>query len=222
MKNHTKRSFVVIGLGMFGGTVAPALAEIGDEVLGIDIDDQLVKKHAERLSQTAILDARDEVALKEAGVANYDVVIVAIGEDLSANLLATMNVKSLGVKEIWVKAQSITHHKILMRIGVTRIIHPERDMGLHVAETLHTPYISDYINLGSGKYLVNFVLEEHMLNKGLEELIKNNNSGAFLIGFMKKETFIDLKDNIDIQIEPGDRFLAIGSKIELRKLSGLL
>lgn len=222
MKNTKKRSFVVIGLGQFGGTVAPALAEMGDDVLGIDTDEKIVRKYADRLTQTAILDARDEVALKEAGVANYDVAVVAIGENLEANILAAMNVKALGVKEIWVKAQSVTHHKILVRIGVNRIIHPERDMGLQVAEILHTPYVSDYINLGSGKYLVSFIIQEGMLNKSLPEFIANNSSGVILVGVMKGNEFTDFAKEIDVKIEPNDRLLAIGSKDQLRKLSGLL
>jgi trk system potassium uptake protein TrkA len=222
MKTTKKRSFVVIGLGMFGSTIAPSLAEMGDDVLGIDIDETLVRKNADLLTHTAILDARDEIALKEAGVGAYDVAIVAIGENLEANILASMNVKALGIKEIWVKAQSITHHKILLRIGVTKIIHPERDIGLQVAETLHTPYVTDYINLGSGQYLVSFILQENMLTKGLREFSEKNDTGASLVGAMRGDTFIDFTNGIDIQTETGDRLLVIGTKHQLRKLSGLL
>ncbi|MDD3021899.1 MAG: TrkA family potassium uptake protein [Alphaproteobacteria bacterium] len=222
MKKTKKRSFVVIGLGMFGGTVAPALAQMGDDVLGVDIDEGLVRKYANRLTHTAILDARDEVALREAGVGNFDVAIVAIGENLEANILASMNVKALGIKEIWVKAQSLTHHKILLRIGVTKIIHPERDMGLQVAETLHTPYVTDYINLGSDQYLVSFILQEDMLTQGLDKFVSKNDSGACLVGAMRGDKFIDFTNIIDITTETGDRLLAIGTKEQLRKLSGLL
>ncbi|MBC7203521.1 MAG: TrkA family potassium uptake protein [Pusillimonas sp.] len=222
MKSAKKRSFVVIGLGMFGGTIAPALAEMGDDVLGIDIDEALVRKHADTLAHTAILDARDDAALKEAGVGNYDVAVVAIGENLEANILAAMNMKAIGIKEIWVKAQSFTHHKILLRIGVTKIIHPERDMGLHVAETLHTPYVSDYINLGSGQYLVSFIIQDNMLANGLAKFAEENDTGASIVGAVQGGTFVDFVNGIDIKTQTGDRLLAIGTKDQLRKLSGLL
>ena len=76
-----RRSFAVIGLGMFGSTIATALAAFGDDVLGIDLDEGPVRQHADKLARAVIADARDDEALKEAGIANYDVVVVAIGED---------------------------------------------------------------------------------------------------------------------------------------------
>lgn len=220
MKARKKRSFVVIGLGMFGGTVAPALAEMGDEVLGIDLDEKLVRHHADKLSHAVIADARDESALREAGVGHYDVAIIAIGEDLEANILATMNARLLGIPAIWVKAQSDTHHRILERIGVDRIIRPERDMGMQIAEILHTPYVSDYINLGNRRYLVNFVIQEGMPELTLSELIHSKENGFSIVGLMRNGEFIDCKDT-SLRIHKDDCLLAIGSKEELRTLSGL-
>ncbi|MDH3663044.1 MAG: NAD-binding protein, partial [Alphaproteobacteria bacterium] len=118
----TSKSFVVIGLGTFGRTVASELTDYGDEVLGIGIDESTVGDMADVLQETVIADARDEKALREAGVGQCDLAVVAIGEDLEANIVCAMNVKVIGVKEIWAKALSRTHHRILSRLGVDRAI----------------------------------------------------------------------------------------------------
>jgi trk system potassium uptake protein len=166
------RSFVVVGLGAFGGTVATALAGMGDEVLGIDNDERRVREHIDRITHVAIADARDEDALKEAGAGQHDVAIISIGEDLEASILATMNVKLIGVPTIWVKALSRTHHRILSKIGVDRVIRPEHDMGLHVAETLHSPYVADYLSLGNGFHVINFIIPEVSKLKTIGDLRK--------------------------------------------------
>lgn len=218
-----KRSFVVIGLGRLGSTVAPALAEMGDEVLGIDCDENVVRRNADNITQALIVDARDEHALAEAGVAGYDVALIAIGEDLESNILATMNVKNLGVKTIWAKAQSETHQRILSRIGVDRIIRPERDMGLHIAETLHTPYVSDYINLGKRQYLVSLIIQDDMKKMSMADLRgrENDEEGWHVAGAMRGAEFY-APDRSDFVLQDGDRLLVIGPKMGLRKLSEIL
>ena len=119
------RSFAVIGLGTFGSTVASELSNFGNHVLGIDCNEQNVARLADTLSEAIIADGKDEAALKEAGLADYDVAIIAIGEDLEANILCTMNIKLIGVETIWVKALNKTHHRILSRLGADRVILPE-------------------------------------------------------------------------------------------------
>ena len=220
MKLKRKKNFVVIGLGRFGGTVAQALSEMGDEVLGIDTDEKLVRQFADTISHAVIADAKDKTALQEAGVKNYDTVVIAIGDDLEANILATMNVKYLGIETIWVKAQSDTHQRILARIGVDRVIRPERDIGLQIAETLHTPYVSDYTNLGCRQYLVSFVIRPEIKELTLAKLIHNKDKGFSIVGLMREKAFIAFGDG-SFDVQEGDRLLAIGSKEELRKLSEL-
>lgn len=124
MPKPKSRSFAVIGLGTFGTTVASELARFGNHVLGIDTIERNVSRVAETLAEAVIADGRDEQALREAGVGNYDVAVVAIGEELEANILCSMNVKLLGVPTVWVKAMSRTHHRILTKLGADRVIQP--------------------------------------------------------------------------------------------------
>ena len=135
----------VIGLGTFGGTVARDLASFGHHVVGIDVDEARVNEFADDLAQALIADARDERALRDAGVDQCDAVVVAMGEDLEANIVGAMNARVLGVRQVWVKSRSRTHRRILAKIGVDHVVNPERDMGHRVAQTIHNPFVADYM-----------------------------------------------------------------------------
>ena len=128
-----KKVFGVIGLGRFGFNVAKTLAEGGAEVIACDVDEEKVKAIAELVSQAFILDATDEKALKESGIANADVVIVSIGENIEASILVVVQLMELGVKEIIAKAVNPLHGRILERLGISRVIHPERDMSIRAS-----------------------------------------------------------------------------------------
>jgi trk system potassium uptake protein TrkA len=221
MNIRKDRNFAIIGLGVVGSTIATALAAMGEEVLGIDIDESVVSQHADDLTHTVITDARDEDALKEAGLGNYDVTVVAIGEDLEANILATMNAKLIGVPCVWVKAFSRTHHRILSRIGADRVIHPERDMGLHVAEMLHTPFISDYVSLGNGFHVIDFVMQEGMEESTLQDLLKNDMEDVHFLGLMRGTEYLDASRD-PVQFQDGDHILVLGRRENLRRLSDKL
>ena len=114
------RNFAVMGLGTFGSTVAEELQRLGNEVLGVDRDEERVRLMAEHISEAVIADVRDREALEELGLGQYDAVLVAIGEDLESNLLCTLALKNLGVAEVWVKALTPSHHHILTRLGADR------------------------------------------------------------------------------------------------------
>lgn len=148
------RTFAVIGLGAFGSTVARDLADAGNDVIGIDRDDGPVSELADVLREAVIADARDEKALREAGLAACDTAVVAIGGDLEANIVSVVNAKLIGVEKVWAKALSRTHHRILARLGTDRVIHAEREMGQRVAQMLHNPVVLDYVSAGNGFYVV--------------------------------------------------------------------
>ena len=146
--------FAVIGLGRFGAATSLELMRLGHSVLGVDIDGRVVDQHAERLTRAAIADVTDRDALAELGLEEYDVVLVAIGEDIQASLVCTVHLKSMGVRTLWVKASSRAHHLILTKLGVSRIIHPEEEMGIRIAQVLSYPMVNDYIALGNGDFVV--------------------------------------------------------------------
>ena len=217
MPSLRKRSFAIIGLGSFGSTVAGALAASGEDVVGIDIDEARLRPHIEQLSQTLILDARDEDALRDAGIADHDVVLVAIGEDLEASIICTMNLKLVGVKQIWVKAFSRIHHRILVRIGADRVIQPERDTGLHVAETLHTPFVSDFMSLGNGFHIVNIIADDSIAGRTVEELGRKDSETLRILGVMRGSKYLSCGP--DLCLEEEDRLMVLGRRDDLRRFT---
>jgi len=209
------RSFAVIGLGTFGSTVATELSKFGNYVLGIDVDDRRVARQADVLAEAVIADGRDEDALREAGVGSYDVGVVAIGEDLEANILCTMNIKLLGVDTIWVKALNRTHHRILAKLGADRIIQPEHEVGQHIAQVLHNPLIRDYVSLGNGFHIVDFHMPERVDEKPLASFKLEENYELRCLGVMRGTAFLSSHEP-DVTLTADDKLLSLGRRQNLR------
>jgi trk system potassium uptake protein TrkA len=148
-----KRTFAVIGLGRFGSATATTLAQLGHEVIGIDGNDERVNALADQIAHTVRLDATDERALRAAGIQDVDVAVVSIGENLEASLLVVTLVKELGIPDIVAKAVTPLHGRILEKLGVSRVVFPEREMAIRVAHSLVMPNVLDYIEL-SGDFSI--------------------------------------------------------------------
>ena len=215
---HQHKSFAIIGLGTFGSTVAAELVRFGNHVLGIDIDEKRVSRMAHTLSEAMIADGRDELALRETGVGHYDVVVIAMGEDLEASILCTMNARMLGAKTIWVKASSRTHHRILSKLGADRIIHPEEEMGQHIAQMLHNPLVRDYVSLGNGFHVVNMIVPDHLDGKSVASLKLDSEYNLRCLGLMRGSEFVSC-DNGAAQLHPDDKLLLLGKRTALRTFS---
>lgn len=127
---------VVIGLGRFGSALANELSSYGVEVLGIDLEERLVRDHAALLTDTAIADSTDMEALKQLGIEEVERVVLAIGTHLEASILTASNLVEMGIRDIWAKADSDPHARILSQIGVNHVVRPERDTGRRVAHLL--------------------------------------------------------------------------------------
>lgn len=163
--------FAVIGLGRFGAAASLELMKMGHQVLGVDADPKIVDKYANRLTRTVIADVSDSITVEELGLDNYDVVLVAIGEDIQASLLCVVHLKTLGIQTVWVKASSHAQHLILNKLGVSRIIHPEEEMGLRIAQALSYPMVNDYIPLGNGEFVVEIRASERLEGRALSDVL---------------------------------------------------
>lgn len=144
-----KQTFAVIGLGRFGGSVCQTLADAGQEVLAIDHDEARVNDYKDIATQAVVADAQDEDVLRSLGIRNFDHVIIAIGEDIQASILVTLMAKEQGVKYVTAKAQNENHAKVLEKLGVDRVVHPERDMGVRIGRSLTSKNMIDYLDLDS-------------------------------------------------------------------------
>ncbi len=213
-----KRKFAVIGLGRFGSTIALELARLGNEVLGIDSDRRRVDEIADHVTYAALADGEDEKALRELDVANYDAVIVAIGENIEANVLCSLVVKGLGVKQVWAKAVSHNHHRILAKLGVNRIVQPEFEMGQRVAQALNYPMVLDYIYLGHDQYVVEVRATERIAGQTLGKLDFYGRLSLKLL-LVKRDRKTLAPPPEDWLVQEDDQFLFVGALANLRLLA---
>lgn len=144
---------LVIGLGRFGAATAGELDKLGRDVLAVDEDPSLVQKWAERVKHTAVLDARNMSALEQVGARDFPIAVVATGSSIEASVLITANLVDLKIPQIWAKAISESHGKILTRIGAHRVIYPEREAGERVAHLVSGRMI-DFIRFDDNFALV--------------------------------------------------------------------
>jgi trk system potassium uptake protein TrkA len=174
-----RRSFhaanvAVIGLGRFGSSLALELVKGGHQVLGIDYDDKIVQSLAGQLTHVVSADTTDEETLKELGLADLDVAVVAIGADLEASILTTSLLLQIGVKQLWVKANSTAHGRILEQIGAHHVIFPEYEMGRRVAHMV-TGESLDYVQIDEDFVMVKSICPESFDGQTLAELkIRSN------------------------------------------------
>jgi len=182
---------------------------MGCEVVGIDADAAKVEAVMNEITHAIQADARDEEALKAAGVRNVDVAIVAIGEDVEANILVTLIVKEMGIKCVVAKALNDLHAKVLAKIGADKIVFPERDMGIRVARALAAGNVLEHIDL-SPEYSIEEIAAPHRLaGKTLAELNLRAKHGAMVMAIKRKEEIIVAPGGDDV-IRVGDILVLLG------------
>jgi trk system potassium uptake protein TrkA len=216
-----KQTFVVVGLGTFGSTVAQDLMRFGNHVIGIDISKKRVMEHSDLLTQTLILDGRDDIALREAGIDACDTGLVAMGSDIEASILTTMNLRTIGVPKVWAKARSKNHHRILSKLKVDRVVHPEKEVGQHVAQMLNNPLIRDYVSLGNGQHVVNFRIPESLEGKRLPDLRTGRDYNLRCIGVMRGTEYLG-HDGTTCELSKDDLLLLLGERKDLLEFANSL
>lgn len=210
----------VIGLGAFGSTIALELSRFGHEVLGIDLSPTRTNEIADKIAQAVIADARDERVLRDLGVHDSDVVVVAIGEDIEANILATLLVKSMAKPKVWAKALNHHHYQILKKLGADHIVQPEHEMGLRVASTLIYPEVVDYVRLGGDYFIVEVRAAERLMGSTLDALHLGENDVQCLM--IKSGELVMSPPQQHYHFELGDQIVLMGTIGKLRKISKYL
>ncbi|WP_296202330.1 potassium channel family protein [Psychrobacter sp. UBA3962] len=209
--------FAVIGLGVFGRACAFELQSQGNEVLGIDMDEQEVNKVSDILSHSVIADATDIETLKELNLSQFDGVIVSIGEDLEASLLCTLNLIKLPAKNLWVKAKTDAHHDILHSLGVENIIHPEQDMGIRIAQAMAYPMMKQYLALGNEEFVVRIDVPQNVRPISVGKIKSRHPDTSLLLIIRNNEILRDF--NSDTIIQYPDRVLYTGLVKDLKYLA---
>ncbi|AGL03398.1 potassium channel family protein [Desulfoscipio gibsoniae] len=210
------KQFAVIGLGRFGSSVAKTLSKMGYDVLGIDIDEEMVNSMAEDLTYTVKADTLDEQTLKSLGIRNFDVVVVAIGREIQASILVTVMLKEMGVKKVVAKAQTEIHGKVLERVGADKVVFPERDMGERIAKALVSKNILDQIVLSPEYSLVEMAVPPGFINKTLEKSGARQKYGISILAIRRGSDVIISPNASNIMLE-GDILVVIGRNDKLGK-----
>lgn len=216
-----KKQYAVIGLGRFGTSIARRLHEAGQEVLGIDLDEEKVEDALAYVTEGVISDSTEEKALSSLDITNFDCVIVAIGDDIQASILTCMLLKNLGIQKIIAKAIGKRHGQVLEAIGVDLIIYPERDMGERVANQLLSPNTLDYIELSKDHNLEEVITPSKMIGKNLRELNVRAKFNVSVIAIIRKGDMIIVSPSPEELLQKEDILVTIGSKNDLVKFSSI-
>ena len=207
----SKKQFVVIGLGRFGSSIATTLYSLGNDVLVIDKNEDLIQDIASEVTHAVQADATDENALRALGIRNFDVAIISIGGDIQSSVMATLILRELGVKYIIAKGNGELHAKVLYKIGADRVVLPEKDMGVRVAHNIISSSILDYIELSSDYSIMEVKAFEDWVGKDLKSLNLRKKYGINVIAIKKGEK-INLNPAADDKVCKDNVIVAIGSK----------
>jgi len=212
------RTFGVIGLGRFGYHVARTLAQGGAEVIACDVDEEKVREISEYVSLAYVLDATDAKALKESGIANVDTAVVSIGENIEASILIVVQLKELGVKEVVAKAITPLHGKVLEKLGVDRVVYPEKEMAIRVAHSLLAGEFIEEIPIGEKHSLFELKAFDFMLGKTLRDLDVRRRFGVSVLAIKRGENLI-VNPIGDEKILPGDILVVLGTTEQLSSMA---
>ncbi|NBD27705.1 potassium channel family protein [Paenibacillus glycinis] len=212
-----KKQYAVIGMGRFGSSVAQELSDLGFEVLAIDVSEQKIQEASNWVTHAVAVDSTDEEALRSLGLRNFDVVVVAIGEDIQASILTTLILKELGVPELIVKAQNELHGKVLNKIGADKVVFPERDMGLRVAHHLISPNILEYIELSNDYSIVEMKAPDFTIGRNLMQLDIRARFKCNVLA-IKKGTEMNIAPSAENVIQEDDVLVIVGKTEDLSEL----
>jgi len=214
------KSYVVIGMGRFGSEVARRLYELGCEVLAIDSNSELVQHISSDVTHAVTADARDKEVLRALGVKDFECAVVAIGDDLAASVLVTMNVKELGVGHVVCKAHDETHRQVLVKLGADRVVIPERENAARLARSLSSHNVLDYIELSDEYGIIEVPAPKSWIGKSLKELNVRAKLGVNILAF-KHGKQINVSPNADYAIMEGDIMVILGDTAALQKVQNL-
>lgn len=214
------KQYAVIGLGRFGLSIATKLFEAGQEVLGVDVNEERVEESHPYVTHAIIADTTDENAVKSIGLRNFDAVIVAIGNDIQASIMTVLILKELGVPKIIAKALNKLHGQVLKKMGADWVVFPERDMGIRVAHQLLSPNVLNFIELSKEYSVEEIKIPEKMVEKSLRELDLRAKFNLSVIAIRRNHQ-INISPSPEEMINRDDVLVVIGKNQDLERLANM-
>ncbi len=213
-------SCVVIGLGRFGSEVARKLYEYGCEVLAIDTSSENIQQVADAVTHAVVGNAQDKEVLRALSVQDFACAIVAIGGSLADSVLATMNLKELGVPRIICKAHDETHRQVLLKLGADQVVIPEQENAARLAKSLSSRNVLDYIELSEEYGIIEVPAPALWLNKSLKELNVRAKLGVNILA-VRRQGQIYVSPAADFTIAAGDIMVVLGDTAALKAVQKL-
>ena len=214
------KNFIVIGLGLFGAETARKLCAHGCEVLAMDIRSDLVQQVSADVTQAVVGDGQDKEVLRALGAGKFDCAIIAIGDDLAASVLTTMNLKELGVPQVICKAHDETHRRVLEKLGVDRVVIPECEFGSKLARSLSSHNVLDYIELSPNHGIVDIPAPKSWVGKTIRELNVRAKLGVNIIA-VESNKVTNVSPAADYLIRTGDVMVVLGDNRSLEAVQKL-
>ena len=215
------KTYLIVGLGRFGTAVALKLQELGNEVMVIDENEEHVQRVADQVTYAVVGDARDEDVLESLGVQNLDCAIVAIGQDLAASVVITLNLKSLGVPQVICKAQDDLQKRALEKLGADRVVIPEREMGLKLAQNLTSSSVLDYVELSRDCGLAEIITPKPWAGKTLLELDVRKKYGVTVAALRTADDDLTVFVDAGYRLKADDELVLVGSNEDLARVQNL-
>ena len=210
---------VVIGLGRFGSAVATSLTRLGHEVLAIDEDADLVQRWSNELTHVVQADTTSSETLRALGVADFGRAVVGIGSDVEASVLTVLALEELGVRDIWAKATTAKHGRILERTGAHHVVYPEAAMGERVAH-LVTGKMMDFIEFDDGFAIAKTAAPKESWDKTLSESALRSRHGITVVGIKRHRTDFTYA-RPETLVEKGDILIVSGPTTLVEKFAAL-
>lgn len=214
------KSYMVIGLGRFGMEVARQLCVLGCEVLAVDTRSDLVQQISGDVTHAVVADARDKDVLKALGAKEFDCAIVSIGGSLADSVLATMNVKELGIPKVVCKAHDQTHRQVLLKLGADQVVIPEQENAGRLARSLSSHNVLDYIELSDDYGIIEVPAPKSWEGKSLKELNVRAKLGLNIIA-IKSDGVINVSPAADYAIAQKDILVVLGDSAALDRVQKL-
>lgn len=215
------KTYVVIGLGRFGTAVAAKLQDLGNEVMVLDEAENRVQRLAEIVTHAVVADARDEDVLRSLGVGAFECAVVAIGGDLAASILITLNLKALGVPKVICKARDEQEKRALEKIGADRVVIPEREMGLKLAQNLTASSVLDYVELSGSSGMAELRTPGAWAGKSLMELDIRKKYGVTVAAVRKADGDLSVFVDANVPLKADDELILVGKNDDLTRVQQL-
>ncbi|MXO84833.1 TrkA family potassium uptake protein [Altererythrobacter aurantiacus] len=219
MSDRKRKPILVIGLGRFGAAVALTLERMGHDVLGVDVDARLVQEFAPQLTKTVEADCTEATTLQRLGATDFDAAVVAIGTDIEASVLTVLALSDLGLNNIWAKATTQSHARILERTGAGHVVFPEQRMGERVAHLLNERLL-DFISFGNEFAIARLEAPEAILGLPLVTSRCREKYGVTVVG-VKREGQDFLHAIPDTIIFPKDELVVSGKIADIERFSSI-